>query len=272
MAQSTQITQQMTQTDWAARLGPPLGAESQPLSDGERQELIDRYHGLRVTDVCDGMDRCGLQDVGLLDWEIRPLWRDTETFRHRIYGFAHTVRFVPTMRRMPTGTPEEIDAAVSHWYRNYARGPLNDDIRKGDVIVIDAQGVPDTGFIGSNNALGWITRGAAGVVTNGGCRDTDELIKQRVPVYSKKISRGIRPGRLELDGVNKPVTVGGVYIRPGDLIVADGDGAICVPIERARDVATWAWKVANGDKQGRRRLYEAAGLTLDETVEVREEL
>ncbi len=240
-----------------------------PLSDAERQELIELYRGLRVTDVCDGMDRCALQDVGLLDWEIRPLWRDTETFRHRIYGFAHTVRFVPTRRRMPTGTPEEIDRAIGHWYRTYARGPINDQIRRGDVIVIDAQGIPETGFIGSNNALGWITRGAVGVVTNGGARDTDELIKERVPVYCKKISRGIRPGRLELDRTNVPVTVGGVYIRPGDLIVADGDGAICVPIERAREVATWAWKVANSDKQGRRRLYEAAGLPLDDTVEVR---
>jgi len=136
------------------------------------------------------------------------------------------------------------------------------------VIVIDAQGIPETGFIGSNNALGWITRGAVGVVTNGGARDTDELIKERVPVYCKKVSRGIRPGRLELDRINVPITVGGVYIRPGDLIVADGDGAICVPIERAREVATWAWKIANSDKQGRRCLYEAAGLPLDDTVEV----
>ena len=240
------------------------------LSDAQRQALIERYRGLRVTDVCDGMDRCALQDVGLLDWEIRPLWRDTDAFRHRIYGFAHTVRFVPTGRRMPTGTPEEIDQAVSHWYRTYARGPLNDEIRAGDVIVIDAQGIPDTGYIGSNNALNWITRGAVGVVTNGGARDTDELIKQGVPVYSRKISRGIRPGRLELDATNVPVSVGGVYVRPGDLIVADGDGAICVPIERAEEVATWAWKVADGDKAGRRRLYEAAGMTLDETVQLRE--
>jgi regulator of RNase E activity RraA len=241
------------------------------LSDEERGGLLALYHGLRVTDVCDGMDRCALQDVGLLDWEIRPLWRDTEGFKHRIYGFAHTVRFVPTGRRMPTGTPEEIDAAVGHWYRTYARGPINEEIRRGDVIVIDAQGVPDTGFIGSNNALSWITRGAVGVVTNGGARDTDELIKQGVPVYSRKISRGIRPGRLELDATNVPVTVGGVYVRPGDLLVADGDGVICVPIERAREVAQWAWKVADGDKAGRRRLYEAAGLPLDETVRPREE-
>ena len=248
------------------------GQAGAQLSDAERQEMIGLYQGLRVTDVCDGMDRCGLQDVGLLDWEIRPLWRDAEQFRHRIYGFAHTVRFVPTMRRMPTGTPEEIDAAISHWYRTYARGPIADEIRAGDVIVIDAQGVPETGFIGSNNALGWITRGAVGVVTNGGARDTDELIKQRVPVYSKKISRGIRPGRLELDKTNIPVTVGGVFVRPGDLIVADGDGAICVPIERARDVARWAWKVANGDKAGRRKHYETAGLPLDHTVQVREDV
>jgi len=240
------------------------------LSDDARRALIERYRGLRVTDVCDGMDRCALQDVGLLDWEIRPLWRDTQSFTHRIYGFAHTVRFVPTGRRMPTGTPEEIDQAVSHWYRTYARGPVADEIRAGDVIVIDAQGVPDTGFIGSNNALSWITRGAVGVVTNGGARDTDELIKQGVPVYARKISRGIRPGRLELDATNVPVTVGGVYVRPGDLIVADGDGAICVPIERAEEVATWAWKVADGDKAGRRRLYEAAGLALDDTVTPRE--
>jgi 4-hydroxy-4-methyl-2-oxoglutarate aldolase len=240
------------------------------LSDAQRQALLERYRGLRVTDVCDGMDRCALQDVGLLDWEIRPLWRDTDAFRHRIYGFAHTVRFVPTGRRMPTGTPEEIDQAVSHWYRTYARGPLNEEIRAGDVIVIDAQGIPDTGYIGSNNALNWITRGAVGVVTNGGARDTDELIKQGVPVYCRKISRGIRPGRLELDATNVPVSVGGVYVRPGDVIVADGDGAICVPIERAEEVATWAWKVADGDKAGRRRLYEAAGMALDETVQPRE--
>lgn len=240
-----------------------------PETSAERRELIKLFRGLRVTDVCDGMDRCGLQDVGLMDWEIRPLWRDTESFRHRIYGFAHTVRFVPTMRRMMTGTPEEIDAEVSRWYRELARGPIADEIQAGDVIVIDAQGIPETGFIGSNNALGWITRGAVGAVTNGGARDTDELIKQRVPVYCKKISRGIRPGRLELDRTQAPMTVGGVFVRPGDLVVADGDGVIVVPIARARDVAKWAWKVANGDKAGRRRLYEAAGLPLDETVEPR---
>lgn len=236
-----------------------------PLSP-EREELIALYRGLRVTDVCDGMDRCGLQDVGLMDWEIRPLWRDLEGFRHRIYGFAHTVRFRPTMRRMPTGTPEEIDREISRWYRELARGPIAEQIQPGDVIVIDAQGVPETGFIGSNNALGWLARGAVGAVTNGGCRDTDELIKEQVPVYSKKISRGIRPGRLELDSTMQPVTVGGVWVRPGDLVVADGDGVIVVPIEVAKEVAVWARRVADGDKAGRRRYYEMLGLPLDETV------
>ena len=77
-------------------------AESRDMEDQPtREKLLKLYRGLRVTDVCDGMDAVGLQDVGLMDKDIRPLWRDTENFGHRIYGFAHTLRFVPTGRRAP---------------------------------------------------------------------------------------------------------------------------------------------------------------------------
>lgn len=63
------------------------------------------------------------------------------------------------------------------------------------------------------------------------------------------------------------MTVGGVWVHPGDLVVADGDGVVVVPRERAEDVATWARRVADGDKAGRRRLYEQLGRPLDPTVE-----
>ncbi len=231
----------------------------------ERAELIELYRGLRVTDVCDGMDRCALQDVGLMEWDIRPLWRDTESFQHRIYGFAHTVRFMPTNRPITAHTPEEMEAFISHWYRNISPGPIDADIREGDVIVIDAAD-SKVGFIGSNNCLGWLNAGAVGVVTNAGARDTDELIKQKCPVYSRYISKPIRPGRLEYDRSNVPVNVGGVLVRPGDLVVADGDGVIVVPIEHARQVGELAWKVAKGDKEVRRRHYAKRGLPPDATV------
>jgi regulator of RNase E activity RraA len=55
-------------------------------------------------------------------------------------------------------------------------------------------------------------------------------------------------------------------VRPGDLIVADGDGVVCVPIEVVEDVAKYAREIANGDRSTRRTLYQKAGMEFDETV------
>lgn len=233
----------------------------------ENSELIKLFHGLRVTDVCDGLDAVGLIDTCTMDWEIRPLWRDTDKFTHRVYGFAHTLRFVPTNRVVPRPLPlEEYTKWKSDWYRNLSRGPI-DPLHPDEILVIDAAECHDVGFIGSNNAQNWVNQGVRGIVTNGGCRDTDEVIKQGVVVYSRKITRGIRPGRIERDAENIPVAVGGVRVFPGDIVVADGDGVIVVPIAHAEIVAKVAREIANDDKAGRKNLFEKAGLTLDETVE-----
>ena len=78
---------------------------------------MNLYEGLRVTDVCDGLDSVGLIDTSVMDWEIRPLWRDIENFSHRICGFAHTVRFVPTNRVVPRPLPiEEFKKWKADWY------------------------------------------------------------------------------------------------------------------------------------------------------------
>lgn len=233
----------------------------------ENQDLLALFEGLRVTDVCDGLDAIGLIDTCTMDWQIRPLWRDTDTFRHRIYGIAHTVRFVPTSRVVPR--PMALAAYKtwkSRWYRELAPGP-KEEIHDGEIIVIDAAEVGDVGFIGSKNAQGWINAGANGVVTNGGCRDTDELIKQGVPVYSRRIARGIRPGRLEWDAENVPIACGGVRVYPGDVIVADGDGVILVPRGHAEEVARIAREIANDDKVSRRAKFKEAGLNDDFTVQ-----
>jgi regulator of RNase E activity RraA len=220
-----------------------------------------------VTDVCDGLDAVGLIDTCTMDWQIRPLWRDTVNFKHRIYGFAHTLRFVPTARVVPRPLPlEEYKKWKSDWYRNLSRGP-SDPLHPDEILVIDAAECGDVGFIGSNNSQAWINAGVRGIVTNGGCRDTDEVIKQGVVVYSKMITRGIRPGRIERDVENVPMAVGGVRVFPGDLIVADGDGVIVVPIAHAETVAMVAREIANDDKAGRKNLYVKAGLPLDETVD-----
>jgi regulator of RNase E activity RraA len=236
------------------------------MTDDERKAILDRCRGLRTTDVNDGMDHVGLQDVGLVAHDIVPLWRDVQTFAHRICGFAHTVRFLPTNKRPGTMSPEEYARFMGQWYRDLAQGPHAGQIRPGDVIVIDGHET-GVGFIGSNNAQNWINRGAAGVVTNGACRDSDELIRQKIPVYCRYTRATVRPGRCELDTVNVPVNIGGVMVRPGDLVVADGDGVVVVPIEHVQTVLAEARRIANQDRRGRAKLYEQAGRAQDETTE-----
>ena len=246
------------------------GADLLPVPDRSAVDplpLAKKYEGLRVTDVVDALQAIGLQDITSMDRSIRPLWRDTERFAHRIYGVAITAQYVPSnMERAPKVALEDFEKWHSFWYRSYAPESFSRLVRPGTVVVIDAHGTGNVGFIGSNNSLRWKSQGMAGVVTNAGCRDTDELILQKIPVYSAYISQGTRPGRIETASINKPVSVGGALVRPGDMIVADGDGVAVVPREHVDRVAEIAWKVANSDKAGRRKLYEKMGMPLDVTV------
>ena len=86
---------------------------------------------------------------------------------------------------------------------------------------------------------------------------TTEIIHQKVPVYFRRLARGIRPGRNELESVNRPVTVGGVLVRPGDVVMADGDGVVVVPREHAEEVANAALPFL--DNIGRERYIKETG-------------
>jgi len=247
------------------------GTTVYPLKDQREDDpmpLVKQYEGLRVTDVLDAMQAIGLQDIGIMDKTIRPLWRDTtDKLSHRICGVAVTYQYVPTNKPQPAKMPyEEFKKWHSYWYQTYAPELFKRVLQPGTVVVIDAQGIEDTGFIGSNNALNWKSKGAAGVITNGSCRDTDEIILEKIPVYSKYQGGGTRPGRIEAGSINLPVTVGGVLVRPGDMVMADGDGVVVVPREHAQEVARIAWDIAGGDKKGRRSLYDRMGMPADSTV------
>lgn len=233
----------------------------------KRKQILRLFEGLRATDVNDGMDAVGLQNLGIMDRNIRPLWRDIENFTHRVYGYALTVRFLPTNQALHSDSLEHYMQTKNEWYRDIAPDEFAINIRDGDIIVIDGSTNTDVGFCGSNNTFGWINRGARGVVTNGGARDTDEIIKQKLPVYCGYIGRGIRPGRLRYDTCNIPVNVGGVLVNPGDVIVADGDGVVCVPIEKAELVAAIARDIQEDDKVSRREHYDQAGMQFDFTVD-----
>ena len=231
-------------------------------------KVLKAFEGLRVADVTDGMDFVGLKNIGLMDPEIHPLWRDTKSYKHRFVGIAVTVRYVPTQRPPPAAglSYDEFRAREGKWYHELSPEPFVPLIRPGTAIVIDEAPNADVGSIGSNNIMGWKLRGAVGVVTGATARDTDEVITEEMPLYLRKVGRGIRPWRNEVESVNRPVVVGGVLVNPGDVIVADGDGVLVVPRDVALKVAEFAHKIIEGDKAGRRELYKKLGLPEDPSV------
>jgi regulator of RNase E activity RraA len=133
--------------------------------------------------------------------------------------------------------------------------------------MIDDAEDADVGSIGSYNILAWQLAGAVGIVTDATSRDTDEIETQKVPLYLRHVGRGIRPGRNEVESVNRPIVVGGVLVIPGDVVVADGDGVVVVPRAVAEDVAAYARGIMDNDKAARRGLYEKAGMEKDPSVE-----
>jgi regulator of RNase E activity RraA len=219
----------------------------------DNQRVLDIYKYLRVADVSDGMDVVGLQDVGLVDPEIHALWKDTDQFTHRVVGIAVTARYVPTNRREPTMD----EKTIGRWYSTITSEAFMKVLTPGSMLVIDAMEDGESRSIGSSNIMSWKKLGMVGLVTSGGLADTDEIIAQKVPTYFRRLARGIRPGRNELESVNRPVTIGGVLVRPGDVVVADGDGVVVVPRERAMEVAEAALPFL--DNIGRERYIKETG-------------
>ena len=242
--------------------------ETRSFSAEHDARILKAFEGLRVADVTDGMDFVGLQNVGLMDPEIHALWMDSKSFAHRFIGIAVTVRYVPTQRPAAGSgkTYEQFRAWEGKWYNELSSEPFAALIRPGTAIVIDEAPNADVGSIGSNNIMSWKLAGAVGVVTDATARDTDEVITEQVPLYLRKPGRGIRPGRNEVESVNRPVVVGGALVKPGDVVVADGDGVVVVPRDVALKVAEFAHKIIEADKAGRRELYKKLGLPDDPSV------
>ncbi len=241
-----------------AKAAAPAAAKKDPYAIAAR---FNKF--LRVTDVTDGLDAVGRADLTLMDPAIRPLWMGM-----RFFGPAVTMRVIPTNRRMPIVS--KADALKQHdiwgemggWHANVEK-----HLKPGCVIVMSTGGAKECGYWGSNNSLDMMSRGVAGIVTEGNCRDTDEVIMQKCNVACRGIGRPIIPGRVELAEVETPIGCGGVMVRPGDIVGCDWDGCIVIPIEVAEDVLTISARIAVDDKKARRALYDRLGRKPDESVD-----
>ncbi|MPY57116.1 RraA family protein [Streptomyces spongiae] len=188
-------------------------------------ELLTAYEGLASATIGDARDRLGLPDAG-----IGPLWAGA-----RAVGRAVTVQ-----------TRGGDNRAVHEALRLV--GP-------GDVIVVDGQGDISRALIGELIAERARARGAVGMVLDGAARDVEVLTEIGFPVWA----RAVTPAGPYKDGpgrVNVTVAVGGAVCRPGDLVVADGDGVAFVPAEEAESTLTAARDI-EADEAHRRSTIRA---------------
>jgi len=129
------------------------------------------------------------------------------------------------------------------------------DIQNGDVLVCQANddGASHLGELSSETAK---FRGARGAVIDGGARDTEYMVRLGFPVFSRyRTPRDIR-GRWRLLDYNLPVTIGGVAIRPGDLILGDRDGVVVIPQEIAEEVIARAEEVVHTENEVRNAILQ----------------
>lgn len=145
---------------------------------------------------------------GALASAIKPLARG-----HRLAGPAFTVSSPAT------------DNLMTHLALSLAE--------PGDVLVVDAKAMTETGSWGDLMTFAAKTRGLAGLVIDGSVRDTDQILELGFPVFCRGISiKGTT--KAHADGsVNLPVSCGDVVVAPGDIVVGDSDGVVAIPADEA---------------------------------------
>ena len=107
--------------------------------------------------------------------------------------------------------------------------------RPGDLLVVATASPSSDGYIGELLTTALTARGVTGLVTTTGIRDVGDIARARFPAWSRSVSAQ-GTVKAAVGQVNRPVAIGGTVVRPGDVIVADDDGVVCVPRGLAGEV------------------------------------
>ncbi|HDS1818630.1 TPA: RraA family protein [Pseudomonas putida] len=199
------------------------------------KDLVALFEGLDTPGVSDAMDKLGLPGQCL---GVMPL----ANYDKVVVGPAYTVQYVSAST--PPGTV----------------GDFIDDVAPGDVVVIDNQGRTDCTVWGDIMTQYAGQRQIAATVIDGVCRDVSKALGDGYPVFSK--GRFMRTGkdRVQVQAINQPVSIGTARVCARDIVVADANGVVVVPRERAREVAATARRIETVEAQIRAQISQGKSL------------
>ncbi len=165
-----------------------------------------------------GFRNCFMQDVRPVDPEAPPM-----------VGEAYTLRFIPAR--------EDIDLLDAYHDPDHPQRHAIEHCPPGHVLVIDSRGDPRAASAGDILVTRLMVRGAAGIVTDGGFRDTPEIARLGFPAYHRRPSAPTAPIHHHAADTGLPIGCGGVAISPGDIVVGEAEGVVVLPRHLAVEIA-----------------------------------